>query len=163
MKKTIKNKNHSFSNVWYILKLVFKFAPMYFVFTILFSLVQIFTPINDTLIPKIIVDSLDGNKELSYIFIFVILGAIIRIVTSIIFPIFFDYIIPKYENILRGRINHLLMEISSKYDLALFENSQFYDKYSRALNEADSRATGIVASFGGLSYTNFDGQSLVIV
>lgn len=132
------------------MKMVFKFAPMYFVFTIIFSLIQIFTPINDTLIPKVIVDSLGNDKDLGYIFVFILIGAIIRIVTSVVFPLFFDYIVPKYENILRGKMNHLLMEKSSKYDLSLFENSDFYDKYSRALNEAESRATGIVSSFGGL-------------
>ena len=149
-KNAVKHTQKSFLNVWYVLKLIFKFAPLYFVYTALFSLTQIFTPLNDTLIPKIIVDSLNSNKEINYIFTFVILGAIIRIIAAVVFPLFFDYIVPKYENILKGQINHLLMGISSKYDLALFENAKFYDKYSRALNEADSRATGIVASFGGL-------------
>ena len=85
-----------------------------------------------------------------FIFIFILAGAAIRIITAVVFPLFFDYIVPKYENMLKGRINHLLMSISSKYDLALFENPHFYDTYARALKEADSRATGIVASFGGL-------------
>ena len=148
MKKN--GKNHSFSNVWYVLTLVLKYAPLYFFFTVLFSIVQIVTPLNDTLIPKIIIDSLSRGKELRFIFIFILAGAAIRIVTAVVFPIFFNYIVPKYENMLKGRINHLLMSISSKYDLALFENPHFYDTYARALKEADSRATGIVASFGGL-------------
>lgn len=148
MKKN--GKNHSFSNVWYVLTLVLKYTPLYFFFTVLFSIVQIVTPLNDTLIPKIIIDSLSRGKELRFIFIFILAGAAIRIVTAVVFPLFFDYIVPKYENMLKGRINHLLMSISSKYDLALFENPHFYDTYARALKEADSRATGIVASFGGL-------------
>lgn len=148
MKKN--GRTHSFSNVWYVLTLVLKYAPLYFFFTVLFSIVQIVTPLNDTLIPKIIIDSLSRGKELRFIFIFILAGAAIRIITAVVFPIFFDYIVPKYENMLKGRINHLLMSISSKYDLALFENPHFYDTYARALKEADSRATGIVASFGGL-------------
>ena len=148
MKKN--GKNHSFSNVWYVLTLVLKYAPLYFFFTVLFSIVQIVTPLNDTLIPKIIIDSLSRGKELRFIFIFILAGAAIRIITAVVFPLFFDYIVPKYENMLKGRINHLLMNISSKYDLALFENPHFYDTYARALKEADSRAAGIVASFGGL-------------
>lgn len=143
-------KEKSFANVLFLLKLIVKFVPSYFILTILFSFVQIFTPLNDTLIPKTIVDSLSNNKELSYIFVFVIVGAIIRISTAIIFPVFFDYIIPKYETILKAKINQLLMIKSSKYDLMLFEKSEFYDKYSRALKEADVRASGIVSSFGGL-------------
>ena len=148
MKKN--GRTHSFSNVWYVLTLVLKYAPLYFFFTVLFSIVQIVTPLNDTLIPKIIIDSLSRGKELRFTFIFILAGAAIRIITAVVFPIFFDYIVPKYENMLKGRINHLLMSISSKYDLALFENPHFYDTYARALKEADSRATGIVASFGGL-------------
>lgn len=150
VKKIDKKKINALRNVYYVLNLVFKFAPLYFIYTILFSLVQIATPLNDTLIPKLILDALAAHREVKYIFQFVVLGAVIRFATATIFPLFFEYIVPKYENRLKGKINHLLMEKSAKYDLKLFENSEFYDKYARALNEADVRATGIVASFGGV-------------
>lgn len=138
--KDVYNKN------LFILKLVWKYYKLYVIASITICFSSILTPLGDILAPKYIIDFIEQRKPFRCI-ILVVLGVFsIESIKSLYYSWYNNYLTPHAQNIVKSAINCELMKKASLLDLECYENPNFYDKYTRALKEADSRAISVVIS-----------------
>lgn len=48
------------------------------------------------------------------------------------------------------KINNEMIEKTQEIDLSCYENAEFFDKFTRALSETDSRVNGVLNTFSGI-------------
>ncbi|QIB27487.1 ABC transporter ATP-binding protein [Caloranaerobacter azorensis] len=135
-----------YKNNLFMLKFVWKYYKIYIITSILISFSSILTPLADVLGPKYIIDFISQKKPFTWIVTVVILIFSIEILKSIYYSWYYKFITPRAHNKIKGGINNLLMQKAASLDLECYENADFYDKYTRALKEADIRALSVVSS-----------------
>lgn len=135
----------------FIVKYVCKYYKSYLIASLLISVSSILTPISDVLAPKYIIDFLQQKKPFTCI-VFIILGIFfIEAVKSLYYSWYNGYLAPKAQNAIINGINGELMEKAATLDLKCYEDSEFYNKYTRALKEADYRAIAVISSLKDFS------------
>ncbi|WP_427338336.1 ABC transporter ATP-binding protein [Caloranaerobacter sp. DY30410] len=135
-----------YKNNLFMLKFVWKYYKIYIITSILISFSSILTPLADVLGPKYIIDFISQKKPFSWIVTIVILIFSVELLKSIYYSWYYKFITPRAHNKIKGGINNLLMQKAASLDLECYENAHFYDKYTRALKEADIRALSVVNS-----------------
>jgi len=139
-------------NNYYILSLVKKASPYYITFSILITL----TAFNGSLfypwLTKYIFDSMTNNKPYISIIYFTLAFLCSSLGAEAMQTIISQKMAPVNEEKIKQYIRTLVFEKTKFLDLYCFENAEFYDKYIRALTEADSRAFGVLSSLSSMSY-----------
>ena len=140
MKKIIKNNLKMLRYVWKNEKGIFVIAG-------LFCLCDIISPFQDTYLPKMIIDHLsNGNINDSVLFGLVALFLVGSLYKVIMYPLYRDYFTPIARTKVAKALNMEMIKESRKLDLKCYENEDFFNQYTRALNELDSRAYGVFES-----------------
>lgn len=140
VKKIIKNNLKMLRYVWKNEKCIFIIAG-------LFCLCDIISPFQDTYLPKMIIDQL-SNVHLDHSLLFglvavFLIGSLYKV---IMYPLYKDYFTPIARTKVAKALNMEMIEKSKKLDLKCYENENFFNQYTRALNELDSRAYGVFES-----------------
>jgi ATP-binding cassette subfamily B protein len=138
-----------------VLKYVWKYSRSYIPITVLYASTAIISPFTDTLAPKLIVDFLVQKKPFIWLLYVVAAIALVEIVKIAIYPWFDNVVRPKAENSIKGGMNLELMDKISSLDIVCYENPDFYDKYTRAVKEADRRALDVVNTIRSILYNLF--------
>lgn len=138
------------NNSFFLMKLIFRFSPSYLPIVILIALTAFIGPISTVLVPKMITDELLGDRNLQKIItivIAVVLGNLLRCIAKTIYNERYN---PFHQTQIRKNINSLLMDKSQKLDRKYFDDPAFYDKYTRALSQADSGVISFVDNLSNL-------------
>ena len=133
MKKIIKNNVQMLSYIW-------KHEKSIFIVAIIFCLCDVITPFQDTYIPKLIIDKLPYAKKVTDLSFLIILFVGISLYKVIVYPLYKSYFSPLAKTKVSNALNEEMIEKTKSLDLRCFESKEFYDKYTRALNELDARA-----------------------
>lgn len=140
MKKIIQNNFKMLRYVWKNEKLIFLIAG-------LFCVCDIISPFQDTYLPKMIIDQLANNdKEYSVLFGLVILFLVGSLYKVLMYPLFRDYFSPIARTRVAKALNVEMLNKINNLDLKCYEDEEFFNRYTRALNELDSRAYGVFES-----------------
>lgn len=139
-----------FFNNLFLFKRIREYSKSYLAVVILISLTAFAGPLTTVLIPKLITDALLNKEEIGELIqlIFIAVSAnIIRIVAKTIFN---EVYVPYNQNKIQCGINALLMEKSKKLDLECYDDPEFYNKYTRALGQADSGMISFIDNFSAV-------------
>lgn len=139
MKKVIRNNLQMLRYIWKQQKIIFFVAA-------LFCLCDILSPIEDTYLPKLIIDCLYEHKSFRQMVPLILFLLAIALYKAIIWPLYKNYFSPIAKVKISKALNVEMMHKTKKLDLKCFENEEFYNQYTRALNELDERAYKVFES-----------------
>jgi ATP-binding cassette subfamily B protein len=126
------------ANNLFLFKKVNEYSPSYLAVVLFVSLTAFVGPLTTTLIPKLIMDSLLNKQPVGQVFTYVIFAAAATGIRVLVKALFNEVYVPYNRNNIQRGMNALLMEKSQKLDLRCLDDPEFYNKYTRALEQADS-------------------------
>ena len=137
MKKIIRNNLQMLGYVWKNEKLIFFIAG-------LFCVCDIVSPFQDTYLPKMIIDHL-SNNDIEYSILFGLVGLFVAssLYKVLMYPLYRNYFSPIARARVAKALNVEMINKIDNLDLKCFEDEEFFNQYTRALNELDSRAYGV--------------------
>lgn len=144
MKEKKYSYKNAFSDAKFMLSFVWKCSKALFFLKIFEILKSAFALVVNAYSIKIIIDSLiDGADLKRIIIIIVIIQGIIQLLYTIdIFIV--NMLIPRIEYKIRNKLQNVFIEKSVKVDLENYENTEFYDHYTKAMKIADNKALAYI-------------------
>ncbi|MNO17097.1 putative multidrug export ATP-binding/permease protein [compost metagenome] len=138
-------------NVIYILGLVYKYTPGYFIWSIVYNLFRGFSlAAANVIFLKILFNELEKGTSYRYIVFIIILYVIYQIGISWLYSWFWHYYSAKSNQILHGRMHADLISKVIQMDLINYDKSDFYTDYIWALEGSDARVNQTLNDFGGI-------------
>lgn len=129
--------------ITYMLGYIWKADKKGFVWLIAWLTWNIIPTIYRALIYKFIIDAITEQRPLSYIITIVVLYALVELVARI----FSNYVFQNRFNRLSLNVkkysNNLLLKKCSVLDMECYDNTEFYDKISKALGQVNNRAMDV--------------------
>lgn len=153
MQKTKKNISKIIKNNIYMLGFVKKAAPWFIFITCAVSFTALVDTVSNTWFSKVVFDSMEKRSSFKMLILTIVGLLFFMLVSSIIRTIYYQKCVPKENQKITGYLRAFLFEKTRDLDLMYYENSEFYNKYTRALEEADSRAIAVLSSVSQLSYS----------
>lgn len=137
----------------YILKFVSEASPYFILITVLISLTAFIDTFANTWFSKVVFDGMaEHTPYLQIVKVVLILLGFMLI--SALLRSYYEQNSSVVENEkIRTHIRTKVLEKTSELDFECFENPEFYDKYTKAIAEADSRASAVLESVSSLSYS----------
>ncbi|MEA4889777.1 MAG: ABC transporter ATP-binding protein [Clostridiaceae bacterium] len=137
-------------NSRFVLKQVGKACPSYLPLTLLLAISGVAAPLVSVLGIKLLIDALMMQDPGQTWIILVVFGLITAI--TAIFQSWYQTV---YEPVAKVRISgamtSMLLNHIAAADLAVLENTEFYNQYTRAITEANTRAQGVVNTLCGMA------------
>jgi len=150
-----KNKHNNIksiiSNNLYILCYIKKASPYFIIMSLLISLLVFVDTISNTWLSKIVFDGMAQKSPYETIVTSVLVLLGMMLFSALIRTLYYQKKTPIANEKIKCYIRTLLFEKTKSLDMYCFEDSAFYDKYTRALSEADARASGVLSSISYLS------------
>lgn len=135
----------SLENNTYMLKLVFKASPFCVVSEFFIRIMNYFRTIFfSVFVMKYLFNAFENKKSFDEIISFIIITIAVMTVTFVIDAIYWQIYRPVSNQKISRYINMILFEKVSQVELACFENTEFFNKYTKAANETNGRAMGIL-------------------
>lgn len=138
------------SNNIFLFKKIKEYSKSYLVVVILISLTAFAGPLTTVLIPKLITDALLNKEEIGKLVQLISIAVSANIIRVLVKTLFNEVYVPYNQNKIQRGINALLMERSKKLDLKCYDDPEFYNKYTRALEQADSGLISFINNFSTL-------------
>lgn len=96
---------------------------------------------------KWIFDALETKESISSLFAIIVIAGVIHIFVSFTNSIYNNVLQPKMLLDITEKINDEMIDKAQSIDLSCYENTEFFDKYTRALSETDGRVNGVLNTF----------------
>ena len=132
-------------NLFYILKLCSKYNLKFLIVTILYGVYGIST-VASVLVMKFTIDFVVEGRGATYIILFLLTFFGVWFLVTQIATFYNDKFLPEQSQKLKNSIKIELLKKVKNIDYSQFENTEFYDKYIRAIQEADGRAINVINS-----------------
>ena len=143
-KKKLKRQKYSIKNALsdakYMISFIWKSDKSLFTLKLIEILLSCFSILINMFSLKIIIDQLLSNNSFRDI-IFTIV--ILQLITQIIFSfqlLVVNVLIPRKEYQMRNSLQNIFIKKATQLDLKNYEDTKFYDDYTKALKMADSKA-----------------------
>ena len=146
-KKEVNKKSFagSLENNTYMLKLVFKASPFRVVSEFIVKIMNYFRNIFFSIfVMKYLFNAFEKHISFNEIVNFIIITIAVMTVTFIIAELYSTIYRPVSNQKISRHINMILFEKASQVELACFENTEFFNKYTKAANETNNRAMSIL-------------------
>lgn len=152
MKNSRKKFRKIIDNIRYILDFVKYASPGFILITCLMSLTAFVDTVSNTWFSKIVFDSMESRLPFGNL-VATILVLFLFMLLSLAARVFFNQrYAPKENEKIAGYIRSVLYDKTKEIDYMYYENPEFYNKYTRALMEADGRAVSVLASISQMSH-----------
>jgi ATP-binding cassette subfamily B protein len=155
-KKIIKNN-------FLMLKYVNKYCPNHKWITMVKSILTSTTSVIVILLQKYTIDLITNGVKFSFVICIILSSFLIMIITSLINNYFENVIIAKNSQILFKGLQVELFNKAKEVDLNCYDNRDFYNKYTLALHQADTRALAVLDTFSSLIGSLFGITSLIVL
>lgn len=156
MEKDIEKKKNKLSfgktvkNAAYAMKLCYRISPAIVLHSFFFWLFGhgcwVFY---DGVFMRVIVNALDSNKGFEYIFKFILISTLVVATGSIYTNYVENVVYPLETNRLFGGIYRMMYKKAKNVELRCYEDSDFYNKYTMAMDGAEEKITAIVRGILG--------------
>ncbi len=138
------------SNNIYMLRFIARSCPSHIVLTICLAALSGVTSILNVFILKLIVDSLSSPNNFERCIIYILLITVLDIFILIIRTIYNSYILPKNEQTIRKEMRLALMNQAISIEFSNYDDQVFYNKFSMAIAQSDTRALAVLNTFSTL-------------
>lgn len=155
MKK--KTKHSTLSNNLYILKQIHNASPGRIIFELSGIIISTANDILlDVYLLKYIINGIQKGLDFKRIVGFILFSTAFHIFTSVITSYFWGKFEPVSNQKIYSHIQKNLFKKASSVELACFEEPDFYDKYVKAISEANNRTQQVLGSLGDIVYFIFN-------
>lgn len=138
-------------NNLYMLDFIKKASPWFITMTILLSLTAFVDTISNTWLSKLVFDGMAQGTPYTDIMAVVLALLGVMLVSAVVRVLFRHIKTPVANERIKCYVRSALYEKTKSLDMYCFENANFYDKYTRALAEADTRAINVLSSLSAFS------------
>ena len=146
-------KINSLKNNFYALSLVWKMCPRIIIFLALSKLLYYFGWLfYSAFFMRYVINALQNGETFSAIMIFIAITVAIFATMALYNSFVLGYIKPTSDTEVNKKLYQMLFKKSRNVELECFENSDFYDKYTLAMKNADTRIIETVDTFFGLFF-----------
>ena len=141
MKRTIQNN-------FFLLKKVWSIVPMYIVTTVLMQLLSSILSVSNIYLVMIVLNAIYDSSSFSRIVLIIIILGLLSLFANVIETSISNIYIPQYKQRLYENMQLEIYKTTCEVDLKQYDNPDFFDKYTLAMQQADSRAVSVVETFG---------------
>lgn len=139
------------SNDWYAIKLGAKYSIKTVIGMFFLAAIGYFEWVFfDAIFVRRIVDGLDQNVNTREIFTFILISGAVFATLGLIYRYIFNVTLPLENTKLFGGIYKQLYQKASNVELRCYEDSEFYNKYTMACDQAVVKISEIIKSFFGI-------------
>lgn len=142
---TLKNCLFIYSKIW-------KISKSRLIIPIFISILGSFCTVCIMLFPKLIIDSISNGESFLFVISIILIRVGLTLLYNILFRIFSEKIFPLKDSKINEYFVTELYKKAQSIDLKNLDTSEFYDKYSRAINKAQELPKQLLDI-----YTNFLG------
>ena len=159
MEKNLENKQEkkkvsllrTLQNNIFALKIIWIASPFYFIVYLSSSIINgSLDFLSEGYLLRRIVNGIQRGDDMKEIFIFVAILAIVSLIIKTLFDYFWNVVSPVKQRRVTAYVEKMLFKKSSSVELACYENPEFYDKYVRAMDEANRRITAVISTLDSL-------------
>ncbi len=144
----MKEANKVIKNSVYLLKLIFRFSPMLFAFTIIAAVAEFcFTFFNLLFTKKLVQEITDGNT-FSTICTIIIIWCIVYLILRFLIISTDNYFRPIYTKVLLKGLEKYLYDKAAKVDIECYDNAEYYNEFIWATNNSGEMVTSACNSIG---------------
>lgn len=151
MDKTNKKNGKSvkiLKNSIYLMRLIYRFSPMLFTFTIIVAIAEFcFTFFNLLFTKRLVQEITDGN-EFAVICVTIAVWCIAYLLLRFLIISIDNYFRPVYTKVLIKGLEKYLYDKAAKVDLECYDNSEYYNEFIWATNNSGEMVTGACNSLG---------------
>ncbi len=142
-------KNYVYNNCMYMYRLIWSISKTRIALILVLSVADAINVFVTTFFFKFAIDGLTNQKPFSYFITIVGIRIGYLLIYQCIDNFFHTVVFPIYDNKIKQNISLNLYRKVSNIDLYQCEQSEFYKKYARAINEADNRAIEMLGTLRG--------------
>lgn len=145
MRKTIKNN-------WYMLSYVLRHSPIYLVLTIGMAFLGGLISAANILLMRYVIDTANDSGNLELVALFVLAITAMNILIGLVETTLSSIVLTKQQYKIQQKIQIELFSVVNRIQFKYYDNAEFYNQFSLALNQAENRALGVaqtVTSFVG--------------
>lgn len=154
MKERQKNKkSRLISNNLYILKLAWKISPQRVIADFFKNAVNYFSWVFYSVVfIKYLLGAIEAQKSFGTIVLFI--GGTVVVFASVeLFTVWYNNRFkPLTDNLLNAKLNEILFEKATEVELACYEDTDFYNTYTLAIKEADTRIASVLNNVFGVFF-----------
>ena len=155
MKK--KTKHSTLSNNLYILKQILTASPGRILFDLSGSIItSVSNILLDVYLLKYIINGIQEGLDFKRLVGFILIITAFHIFSTAFSHYYWQKFAPVSNQKIYSHIQKALFEKSSSVELACFEDPDFYDKYVKAISEANNRTQQVLGSLGDIVYFIFN-------
>ena len=132
-------------NVIYSLKLINRFARRYLIISLFLSIFEMVLPIVNVYGLKVVIDSVESGKSFAETLRFLMILFAILLSSYVVSSLYKKRYRPIEVKKIRGRLREYFYSIASSVDLEYYDNTDFYNKYVKALSEMEGRIFGLIS------------------
>lgn len=138
---------HSIKNNFVFLNYVRKFTPAYFYIRFITVLLSPLQPLISIFIMKIALDHVADGEPPDKMLFLILVGFAIAIACNLLIHLINIGIGAVAKRIMTGKIQGVLLEKAEKLDFSCFDDTEFYNQYTRAMYETDGRCISVFDTF----------------
>ena len=149
-KKKISLKRNISNNI-FALKTIWLASPIYLLVYLSSSVVYgILEFLSDAYLLRKIVNDISSGSSISYVLIFTAILGVVTLTVYISLQWFWNVISPKMNREIAMYIQKMLFRKAATVELACYESPSFYDKYVKAMDEANNRILRVMWTLDNL-------------
>ena len=141
----------TFQNVIFALSQVWDTSKSYFI--IYYTLTFIYAPLDfltGAYLIRLILNGVEKGTPTSVIVTYMLIVAVVDVVVNVFNSLYWNLISPAQYEKIGANLRKKLYRKAGKTDLACYENPAFYDKYVKAMDEAESRVMQVMQTLDSL-------------
>lgn len=148
-------------NVCFALKFVWKRSKASILVLFVPAMSNLLISMTNVIGFKNIIQAVERKASIHEVGFFIAIFLLLNILSDFLYSIYHNRLLPKYNIILSRELNVLLMKKASSLDIKCFDDSDFYNQYTRALGEANSRIIAVLNSVSNLFGAIFSISALI--
>lgn len=137
----------SIKNNLYFLNYVRKFTPLYFYMRFITVLLSPLQPLISIFIMKIAIDNAADGKPLNEMLLITLTGFVIAITCNLIIHLINVGLGTVAKRVLTKNIQDIFLKKAEKLDFSCFDDTEFYNQYTKAMYETDGRCVSVFDTF----------------
>lgn len=131
----------------YFLNYVRTFTPVYFYMRFITVLLSPLQPLISIFIMKIAVDSVAEGKTLSEMLLMILMGFAVATICNLIIHLINIGIGMVAKRLLTKYIQNIFLKKAEELDFSCFDDTEFYNQYTKAMYETDGRCVSVFDTF----------------
>ena len=155
---------HSFSNLFYMLKYIHKATPSRIYVGLFITTINVFSNILVSVyMPKAIIDHLVEGEKQESLWLFIVCCFGVMLLKSILFALYSNIYAPKAELKTNRYMQTMMFEKIRNIDVRYYDDPEYFNEYTRAMQEIDTRTSAVFNTFIGFFTNLFSSVSLLSV